>query len=117
MILLDKLEKKNTEEVGAISTTNESSADNDRLLLKALDAEVYSFDTKLWDQIDAIKEQQDLKSKQMQALKTFFKSYRKSLDVFKDGVRKAVTQYEKDIIVPQSKRGYKHKEQANRKKG
>jgi len=44
----------------------------------------------------------------MQALKTFFKSYRKSIDGFKEGVRKAVLQYEKDIIVPQTKRNYKN---------
>ena len=33
-------------------------------------------------------------------LRTFFKSYKKALDTFKDSLKKAVNQYDKDIIVP-----------------
>lgn len=43
----------------------------------------------------------------MQAIRSFFKTYRKSLDQFKDGVKKALLQFEKEVIVPQSKKGYK----------
>jgi hypothetical protein len=36
----------------------------------------------------------------MQSLKNFFKSYKKTIDQFKDGMKKAVLSFEKDIIVP-----------------
>ena len=61
----------------------------------------------LWDQLPVIKESTDLRVKQMQAIRNFFRTYRKSLDLFKDGVKKALLQFEKEVIVPQSKKGYK----------
>ena len=43
----------------------------------------------MWDQIHILKEQTDQKSKQLQSLKMFFKQYKKSIDSFKDGMKKA----------------------------
>jgi len=54
----------------------------------------------LWDNIGAVKEATEMKTKQMQHLRTFFKAYKKALDHFKDSLRKALAQYDKDIIVP-----------------
>ena len=61
----------------------------------------------MWDNIGAVKEASEMKSKQMQHIRSFFKAYKKALDNFKDSLKKALNQYEKDIIVPQSKRGSK----------
>lgn len=43
----------------------------------------------------------------MQSVRNFFKCYKRSLDQFKDGVKKALLQFEKEVIVLQSKKGYK----------
>ena len=43
----------------------------------------------------------------MQSVRNFFKCYKRSLEQFKDGVKKALLQFEKEVIVPQSKKGYK----------
>lgn len=40
----------------------------------------------------------------MASLRNFFKAYKKSLDAFKDGMRKAVFVFEKEVIQPQQKR-------------
>jgi len=51
MILLDKLEQKNSQEIAAGISTASGSSDNlgDKLLLQALDADQLSYETKLWD--------------------------------------------------------------------
>jgi hypothetical protein len=36
----------------------------------------------------------------MHSLKNFFKAYKKSMDSFKDNIKKALVQFEKEIIVP-----------------
>ena len=37
----------------------------------------------------------------------FFKQYKKTIDGFKDGMKKASLQFEKEVIVPQNQKGYK----------
>ena len=66
-----------------------------------------SYGRDLWDQLGVIRESTELRQKQMQSVRNFFKCYKRSLDQFKDGVKKALLQFEKEVIVPQSRKGYK----------
>ena len=63
-----------------------------------MDGLTYGVD--LWDNLNVVKESTDQRCKQMQGLKNFFKQYKKAIDQFKDGVKKALVQFEKDIIAP-----------------
>ena len=58
----------------------------------------YGYD--LNDNLNIIKEATDQRCKQMQSLKNFFKQYKKAIDSFKDIIKKALVQFEKDIIAP-----------------
>ena len=44
----------------------------------------------MWDQLSVIKDSIENRQKQMLSLKTFFKQYKKTIDSFKDGLKKAV---------------------------
>lgn len=59
-----------------------------------------SYGTELWDCLNIVKESTDFKQKQTTSIRNFFKSYKKSLDAFKDGVKNALKIFEKDVIVP-----------------
>ena len=49
-----------------------------------------SYSHEMWDQLVVIKDSIDQRQKQMQSLKNFFKQYKKTIDQFKDGMKKAV---------------------------
>jgi len=63
-----------------------------------MDGLTYGID--IWDNLNVVKEATDQRCKHMQHLKNFFKQYKKAVDQFKDSVKKALVQFEKDIIVP-----------------
>ncbi len=63
-----------------------------------------SYQGDLWDSVVPLKEATEAKQKQITALKTFFKNYRKALDAYKDQTRKALVQLEKDLATQPTKK-------------
>lgn len=57
-----------------------------------------SYGRDLWDSLSLLTENTLQRTHQMKGLKTFFASYKKSLDSFSSALSRATSQYEKDFI-------------------
>ena len=71
---------------------------------KALPKHKLTYGQDLWDSLTSVRDATEHRQKTMGSLRNFFKSYKKALDGFRDGVRKALFVYEKEVLAPDSKR-------------
>jgi hypothetical protein len=57
-----------------------------------------NYGTDLWDRLDLVKDQSEARIKQIQGFKSFLKSYKKLIESFKDGMRKTLQAYDKEVL-------------------